>query len=107
MSACTFSRPKIGRTYRYYVRVAGAYLKRDTCSAQTDYKVEEVEVRICDVVSGILEDPERLRVGLDYRSNRKDAACTTILQPRRRDGWRRSRKRVAIVPVIRRWPPKG
>jgi site-specific DNA recombinase len=66
MSARRFSKPKIGRAYLYYVCVAGAYHKRNACSARTHHKAEEVEARVWDVVSGILKDPERLRVGLDY-----------------------------------------
>jgi hypothetical protein len=66
MSARTFSKPKIGRTYLYYVCVAGAYHKRNTCTARTHHKAEEVEARAWDGVSGILKDPERLRAGLDY-----------------------------------------
>ena len=64
MSARTFPKPK--RTYLYYVCVAGAYHKRDTCSARTHHKAEEVEARAWDAVSGILKDPERLRAGLDF-----------------------------------------
>ena len=66
MSACTFSRPKIGHTYRYYVCVAGAYHKRETCPARTHHKAEDVEARVWDTVSGILKDPERLRAGLTH-----------------------------------------
>jgi site-specific DNA recombinase len=66
MSARTFSRPESGRTYLYYVCMAGAHTKRGTCSARTHHKAEEVEARVWDVVSGILKDPERLRAGLDY-----------------------------------------
>jgi site-specific DNA recombinase len=66
MSARTFSKPKIGRTYLYYVCVAGAYQKRDQCSARKHHKAEEVEAWVWDVVSRVLKDPERLRVGLDH-----------------------------------------
>jgi site-specific DNA recombinase len=67
LSARRFSKPEIGRrTYLYYVCVAGAYHKRDTCPARTHHKAEEVESRVWDVVSRILKDPERLRAGLDY-----------------------------------------
>jgi site-specific DNA recombinase len=67
MSARRFSKPEIGRrTYLYYVCVAGAYHKRDTCPARTHHKAEEIESRVWDVVSRILKDPERLRAGLDY-----------------------------------------
>jgi hypothetical protein len=58
--------PAIGQTYHYYVCVAGAYHKRDTCPARTHHKAEEIESRVWDVVSRILKDPERLRAGLDY-----------------------------------------
>jgi SMC interacting uncharacterized protein involved in chromosome segregation len=84
MSARTFSKPKIGRTtYLYYVCVAGAYHKRDQCSARKHHKAQEVEARVWDVVSGILKDPERLRAGLDYmieqerRSTHGDPATET------------------------------
>ena len=66
MSARTFSKPKIGRTYLYYVCVAGAYHKPSTCSALKHHKAEEVEARVWELVSGILKDPERLRASLDY-----------------------------------------
>jgi site-specific DNA recombinase len=67
MSARRFSKPEIGRrTYLYYVCVAGAYHKRETCPARTHHKAEEVEARVWSVVSGILKDPERLRAGLDH-----------------------------------------
>jgi site-specific DNA recombinase len=66
MSARTFSKPKIERTYLYYVCVAGAYHKRETCSARKHHKAEEVETRIWDVVSSVLKDPKRLRAGLDH-----------------------------------------
>ena len=66
MSARTSSKPKIGRTYLYYVCVAGAYHKRDTCSARKHHKAEEVETRVWDAVSRVLKDPERLRAGLDH-----------------------------------------
>ena len=66
MSARRFSKPAIGHTYYYYVCVAGAYHKRDTCPARTHHKAEEVESRVWDVVSRILKDSERLRAGLDY-----------------------------------------
>ena len=67
MSTRTFSKPKIGRTtYLYYVCVAGAYHRRDQCSARRHHKAEEVEAQVWDVVSRILKDPERLRAGLDY-----------------------------------------
>ncbi|MGH3146360.1 MAG: zinc ribbon domain-containing protein [Rubrobacter sp.] len=66
MSARTCPKPKSGRTYLYYVCVAGAYHKRDTCSARRHHKAEEVEARVWDVVSRILKDPERLRAGLDH-----------------------------------------
>jgi len=66
MSARTFSKPEIGRTYLYYVCVAGAYHKRETCSARRHHKAEEVEARVWDMVSRILKDPERLRAGLDH-----------------------------------------
>jgi hypothetical protein len=67
MSARRFSKPEIGRrTYLYYVCVAGAYHKRETCSARTHHKAEEVEARVWSVVSGILKDPERLRAGLNH-----------------------------------------
>jgi site-specific DNA recombinase len=66
MSARTFSKPKIGRTYLYYVCVAGAYHKRDTCSARKHHKAQEVETRIWDAVSSVLKDPRRLRAGLDH-----------------------------------------
>jgi len=76
MSARRFSKPKLGRTYLYYVCVAGAYHKRDTCLARTHHKAEEAEARVWDVVSRILEDPERLRAGLDYmiEQERRDAS---------------------------------
>jgi site-specific DNA recombinase len=66
MSARRFSKPEIGRTYLYYVCVAGAYHKRETCPARTHHKAEEVEARVWDTVSGILKDPERLRAGLTH-----------------------------------------
>lgn len=66
MSARTFSKPKIGRTYLYYVCVAGAYQKRDQCSARKHHKAEEVEAQIWDAFSRILEDPARLHAGLDH-----------------------------------------
>ena len=50
----------------YYVCVAGAYHKRETCSARTHHKAEGVEARVWSVVSGMLKDPGRLRAGLDY-----------------------------------------
>jgi len=66
MSARTFSRPEIGRTYLYYACVAGAFHKRNSCSARKHHKAEEVEAWVWDTVSRILKDPERLRAGLDY-----------------------------------------
>jgi hypothetical protein len=69
MSARTFTKPKSARNYLYYVCVASAYHKRDTCSARKHHKVEEVETWVWDAVSRILKDPERLRrlrARLDY-----------------------------------------
>lgn len=66
MSARRFSKPEIGRTYLYYVCVAGAYHNRETCPARTHHKAEGVEARVWDMVSGILKDPERLRAGLTH-----------------------------------------
>jgi site-specific DNA recombinase len=66
MSARRFSKAKIRRAYLYYVCVAGAYHKRDTCPARKHHKAKEVEAQVWDVVSGILKDPERLRAGLDH-----------------------------------------
>src|SRR5215213_10252747 len=43
MSARTFSKPAIGRTYLYYVCVAGAHDKRNSCSARKHHKAEVVE----------------------------------------------------------------
>ena len=67
MSARRFSKPEIGRrTYLYYVCVAGAYRKRQSCSARTHHKAEELEARVWSGVSEILKDPERLRAGLNH-----------------------------------------
>jgi site-specific DNA recombinase len=66
MSARRFPKPKSERTYLYYVCVAGAYHKRDQCSARKHHKAEEVEARVWGAVARILKDPERLRIGLDY-----------------------------------------
>jgi site-specific DNA recombinase len=66
MTARTCPKPESGRTYLYYACVAGAYQRRHTCSARTHHKAEQVEARVWDVVSRILKDPQRLRVGLDY-----------------------------------------
>jgi hypothetical protein len=66
MSVRRFSKPEIGRTYLYYVCVAGAYHNRETCPARTHHKAEGVEARVWDTVSGILKDPERLRAGLTH-----------------------------------------
>jgi site-specific DNA recombinase len=65
MSART-SKHKIGRTYLYYVCVAGAYHKPSTCPALKHHKAEEVKALVWRAVSGILKDPKRLRAGLDY-----------------------------------------
>lgn len=84
MSARRFSKPEIGRrTYLYYVCVAGAYHKRDSCPARTHHKAEEVEARVWSVMSEILKDPERLRAGLvhmieqERRSTHGDPAAET------------------------------
>jgi hypothetical protein len=66
MTARTCPKPESGRTYLYYACVAGAYQRRDACSARTHHKAEHVEARVWDVISRILKDPERLRVGLYY-----------------------------------------
>src|SRR5215211_566351 len=66
MSARTFSKPGIERTYLYYVCVAGAHHKPHTCSARKHHKAEEIETRVWVAVSKILKDPERLRAGLDH-----------------------------------------
>jgi hypothetical protein len=66
MSARRSSKPEIGRTYLYYICVAGAYHNRETCPARTHHKAEGVEARVWDMVSGILKDPERLRAGLTH-----------------------------------------
>jgi site-specific DNA recombinase len=66
MSARTFSKPGIARTYFYYACVAGAHHRPDTCPARKHHKAEEVEGWVWDAVSRILKDPERLRAGLDY-----------------------------------------
>jgi site-specific DNA recombinase len=66
MSARTFPKPGIKRTYFYYVCVAGAPHKPNACSARKHHKAEEVETWVWDAVSGILKDPQRLRAGLDY-----------------------------------------
>jgi hypothetical protein len=74
MSARRFSKPEIGRTYLYYVCVSGAYHKRDSCSARTHHKAEEVEARVWDVVSGVLKDPERLRTGMNHMIEQESRA---------------------------------
>ena len=66
MSARTFSKPGIERTYLYYACVSGAHHRPDTCSARKHHKAEEVEEWVWDAVSRILKDPERLRAGLDH-----------------------------------------
>jgi site-specific DNA recombinase len=66
MSARTFSKPGIKRTYLYYACIAGAHNRPDTCSARKHHKAEEIEARVWDAVSRILKDPKRLRAGLDY-----------------------------------------
>src|SRR5215212_4097586 len=66
MTARTFSKPGIERTYFYYVCVVGAPHKPNPCSARKHHNAEKVEARVWDTVSGILKDPERLRAGLDY-----------------------------------------
>jgi site-specific DNA recombinase len=76
MSARTFSKPEIGRTYLYYVCVAGAYHKRETCSARKHHKAEEVEARVWDMVSRMLKDPERLRAGLDHMIEQERRGAT-------------------------------
>jgi len=66
MSARRFSKHKGERIYLYYVCVAGAYHKRDQCSARKHHNAEEMETQAWNAVSGVLKDPERLRAGLDY-----------------------------------------
>jgi site-specific DNA recombinase len=75
MTARTCPKPESGRTYLYYTCVAGAYQRRDTCSARTHHKAELVEARIWAIVSRVLKDPQRLRAGLDYmiEEERRDA----------------------------------
>lgn len=65
MSARTFTKPKIGRTYLYYTCVSGAAHKPDTCPALKHHKAKEVEEQVWNKVSAILKDPERLRAALD------------------------------------------
>jgi hypothetical protein len=56
---------EIGRsTYLHHVRVAGAYHKRETCSAGTHHKAQGVEARVWSVVSGILKDSEARALAL-------------------------------------------
>lgn len=108
MSARRFSKHKGGeRVYLYYVCVTGAYHKRDQCSARKYHKAEEAETQAWNAMSGGLKGPERLHAGLDYMiEQRKGVARTAIPQPRRRGGWKRSRKQAANVSVIRRLLPK-
>ena len=65
MSARTFTKPKIGRTYLYYTCVSGAAHKPDTCPAPKHHKAKDVEEQVWSKVSAIIKDPERLRAGLD------------------------------------------
>lgn len=65
MSARTFTKPQSGR-YLYYVCVAGSFQKRHECSARKHHKAEDIEARVWEAVSGILQDPEKLRAGLDH-----------------------------------------
>ena len=66
MSARTFPKPGIKRTYLYYVCISGAHNRPDTCYPRKHHKAEMVETRVWDSVSRILKDPERLRAGLDH-----------------------------------------
>ena len=65
MSARTFTKPKIGRTYLYYTCVSGAANKPSTCPALKHHKAKEVEEQVWNKVSKLLKDPERLRAGLE------------------------------------------
>ena len=64
MSARAF--PKTERMYFYYCCSAGGFNKSHICSARRHHKAGDLEARVWDVVSKILNDPERLRYGLDH-----------------------------------------
>jgi hypothetical protein len=48
------------------VCVAGAYHKREICSAQKHHKAKEVETRLWEVVTRVFKYPERLRASLHH-----------------------------------------
>ena len=86
MTARTCPKPESGRTYLYYACVAGAYQRRDTCSARTHHTAELVEARIWDVVSRMLKDPERLRAGLDHMIEQERRGASRTYDPAMDDG---------------------
>lgn len=65
-SSRSYSKQTATGSYFYYCCNAGGYNNSHLCSARTHHKALPLEARIWDVVSGLLKDPERLRVGLEH-----------------------------------------
>jgi site-specific DNA recombinase len=66
MAAHTCPKPKRERIYFYYRCAAAAYDRgRGICGAIKHHRAEDLEGRVWDVVSRLLKEPERLRVGID------------------------------------------
>jgi site-specific DNA recombinase len=74
MTAHTCPKPKRGRVYFYYRCSAGAYKwggRGTECEAVKHHRAEDLEERVWVVISGLLKEPERLRVGLDAMVERE------------------------------------
>jgi site-specific DNA recombinase len=61
------------RTYFYYACTVGPNKRHHGCSAKKFHAAAELEERVWSVVSAILTDPEKLRVGLDEMIERERA----------------------------------
>jgi hypothetical protein len=76
MTAHTCPKPSRGRTYFYYRCSAGAYrYGAEVCGAVKHHRAEDLEERVWETVSGLLKDPERLRIGLDAMIEEEEKAA--------------------------------
>jgi site-specific DNA recombinase len=76
MTAHTCPKPSRGRIYFYYRCTAGAYrYGSEECGAIKHHRAEDLEAQVWEIISALLKEPERLRVGLDAMIERERSAA--------------------------------
>jgi len=72
MTVHTSHERRIGKTYHYYMcpkrKRHGVY---DACDNKKYNRAEQAEAAVWELVSGLLKDPERLRIGLEAMIERE------------------------------------